>query len=174
MRGRILLVFTLLLAVSAVAMTIRVDESGNMLKVEQRATAELEGGRRAVNIFLEWGNLEGVDGVGFQKFNGFVAPEHGECRVVDVRMFDHGGKYENGLDDKVTHDGPAYVRWRASTVGKTDGLTVRVITNRDTVVHIKVGDWHGEFKIAAGNLVEDSLQESTSVWNPDGPAIDAP
>ncbi|HUT99603.1 MAG TPA: hypothetical protein VM054_11090 [bacterium] len=162
--------FVILLALGlisgALAVTAQIDTTGNMIKVEQRSTQELEGGKAVTTIFLEWGNINEVSGVGFHAFDGFVDPEHGEIAVTDVRMFDSGGAYRIGCDDKVTNEGPDYVEWRASTLGATDGLTVRIVSDRDTAIHVKVGDWYGEFQLKAGKVVTDSLRATTSVWSP--------
>lgn len=162
--------FVILLALGLVsgvlAITAQIDTTGNMIKVEQRSTQQLEGGKAVTTIFLEWGNINELSGVGFHAFDGFVDPEYGDIAVTDVRMFDSGGAYRIGCDDKITNEGPDYVEWRASTLGATDGLTVRIVSSRDTAIHVKVGDWYGEFQLKAGKVVSDSLHATTSVWSP--------
>lgn len=148
------------------AMTIEIDNRGNHLRVEQGDTMEREDGKLVTEVHFAWGNLENNAAAGFHKFNGFIAPENGTCKVVDVHMFDTGGSYESGRDDKVIKDGPAYVAWRASTRGKTDGLTVRIVTVSDTPVHIRVGEWHGIFHIAEGRVVDGSLAASAVEYHP--------
>jgi hypothetical protein len=146
----------------ALAVTSQIDTTGNMIKVEQRSTMELEGGKAVTTIFLEWGNINELSGVGFHAFDGFVDPEHGEIAVTDVRMFDSGGAYRIGCDDEITNEGPDYVEWRASTLGATDGLTVRIVTDRTTTIHVKVGEWFGEFKVKAGTTATATTVSSGS------------
>ncbi|HDR06583.1 MAG TPA: hypothetical protein ENN88_03025 [Candidatus Coatesbacteria bacterium] len=169
---RLLVILLALGLVSGVfAVTKQIDSSGNMIKVEQRSTHKLDDGRAVTTIFIEWGNLNDKPGVGFHAFDGFVDPEYGEISITDVRMFDTGGSYERGTDDKILNEGPDFVSWRASTVGRTDGLTVRIISDRDTTIHVKVGEWHGEFKLKAGKVVTDSLRSTTTVWSPGSTAV---
>ncbi|OGD74506.1 MAG: hypothetical protein A2Y64_06280 [Candidatus Coatesbacteria bacterium RBG_13_66_14] len=167
--------FVILLALglvsAALAITAQIDTTGNMIKVEQRSTEELSGGKAVTTIFLEWGNINELTGVGFHAFDGFVDPEYGEISVTDVRMFDSGGAYRIGCDDKITNEGSDYVEWRASTLGATDGLTVRIVSDRDTAIHVKVGEWYGEFSLKAGKVVSDSLRATTSVWSPGTSAV---
>jgi hypothetical protein len=166
MKRLVILLLALGLVSGAFAITAQIDTSGNMIKVEQRSTMEIEGGRSVTTIFIEWGNINELSGVGFHAFDGFVDPEYGEVSVTDVRMFDSGGTYRVGTDDEITNEGPDFVRWRASTLGRTDGLTVRVVTSRTTTIHVKVGEWYGEFTLKAGRVISDSLRSTTSVWSP--------
>ncbi len=161
---KLVLVLLLCLALTATAMSIKIDDDGNMVRVVQREVTT-EDGRSVTIIFLEWGNLEDKPSVGFCSFNGFIAPELGRCKVVATEMFDSGGSYDRGTADKIRVDGPNYVAWKASTVGKTDGLTVRIVTESDTKVHIKVGEWHGTFDISAGEVVKNSLSESSKPYS---------
>jgi len=166
MKRLLIILLALGLVSGALAVTAQIDTTGNMIKVEQRSTQELEGGKAVTTIFLEWGNINELPGVGFHAFDGFVDPEYGEISVTDVRMFDSGGAYRIGCDDKVTNEGSDYVEWRASTLGATDGLTVRIVSDRDTAIHVKVGEWYGEFQLKAGKVVSDSLRSTTNVWSP--------
>ncbi len=166
MKRLFILFLALGLVSGALAITAQIDTSGNMIKVEQRSTMELEGGKSVTTIFVEWGNINELSGVGFHAFDGFVDPEHGEIAVTDVRMFDSGGTYRIGTDDEITDEGPDYVQWRASTLGATDGLTVRIVSDRTTTIHVKVGEWYGEFTLKAGRVVSDSFHTTASVWSP--------
>ena len=158
------LIFLLLVGI-AFATTAQLDAAGNSVKVEERAVADLGSGS-ATTLYIEWGNLADSPGLSFYAFDGFVDPEGSSISLVDVRGFDTGGDYKEGRADSVTVDGPDFITWRSSTNGKVDGITVRIESNGSDTVHLKLGDWYGEFKIKDGKLVKNSLRRSVAAWTP--------
>jgi len=83
-----------------------------------------------------------------------IEADHSACEVESIKLFDNGGRYRRGADDKVLVDGPDYVSWRPGTLGHRDGGMVRVVPGRDTTIHIKVGEWHGGFELTTGRVVD--------------------
>ena len=165
MKRFLITIIFLLLVGMTLATTAQLDAAGNSVKVEERAVADTDGGK-ATTLYIEWGNLTDSPGLGFYSFDGFIDPEDSSISLVDVRGFDTGGNYEEGRADSVTVDGPDFLTWRSSTAGKVDGLTARIESSGTVTVHLKLGDWYGEFKIKDGKLVKNSLRRSVEVWTP--------
>jgi|GEM_PF-6867054 len=165
MKRFLITLISLLLVGTAFAATAQLDAAGNSVRIEERAVADTDGGS-ATTLYIEWGNLGDSPGLSFYAFDGFVDPEEGSISLVDVRGFDTGGDYKEGRADAVTVDGPDFITWRSSTDGKVDGLTVRIESSGSVTVHLKLGDWYGEFKIKDGGLVKNSLRRSVEAWTP--------
>lgn len=155
--------------VPAGAASLQLDSAGNVLRLEQVSRREINDERAQLVFELEWGNLDNRPGVGLNYFDGFLDPEESPCTVINHELLDSGGDYDAGGDDAVVDKGPDYLSWRASSQNDTDGLTFGVTVTGEEVVHLRLGEWLGEFIVDHHGMVERSLTRSVTEWTMGGP-----
>jgi hypothetical protein len=106
----------------------------DLIEVRTTATIPVEGGRHRAFVRIEWGDLDNrIAGGGKQYYSdwagSFRSPES-QARVVRKIAFDDAKGKEpktGGGADRLDDAGTAgEVRWRAATVGWTDGLLIQV------------------------------------------------
>ncbi len=106
----------------------------DLIEVRTTSTLPVEGGRHRAFVRIEWGDLDNrIAGGGKQYYSdwaGTFRSPAADARVVRKIAFDDAKGREpkaGGGTDKLDDSGTGgEVRWRAATVGWTDGLLIQV------------------------------------------------
>jgi hypothetical protein len=106
----------------------------DLIEIRTTATIPIEGGRHRAFVRIEWGDLDDrIAGGGRQYYSdwagSFRSPESTATVVRKIAFDDAKGKEPKtgGGADRLDEAGTAgEVRWRAATVGWTDGLLIQV------------------------------------------------
>jgi len=108
--------------------------------------------REVYRIRFVWGYLDEKNPEGeFAAWNGSVTVSEGAVRLVRTVQFEHGGKFQNGGDDRVFRQKEKdTIAWRSSTTGARDGVVVVIVVpagSEGVEMTLAAGDWSQTAKL---------------------------
>jgi hypothetical protein len=109
--------------------TVPIDNEGNKIEIIGRLKV-INPHKPKIILFLRlrWGHIDGyVNTTKMVPWDGFISTTKGRIKVLRTLLFDIGGSYQNGGDDKLyPQTNPHAVKWRSSTKPHWDGILVAI------------------------------------------------